>query len=168
MQGGNGQAAGPLFAVAAERLRRMAVYMLKRESAGTAGLGVSDLVQEVWVQKAFRLSRVAPVQDREHFFSLMARGMKQVLVDRHRIRSAKRRTAPESMPVGTRPDPRVAELTIQRSRLREFDPRAHEILWLKLDEGLTWEEVAERMGLTVSACRAEYDHAIYWLRKRMR
>ncbi len=159
-----------MFALAARRLRSISAAMISRE-AGTGSFDASDLLQEAYLQKAERLAPGLPVRDSEHFFSLMARGMRQILIDRSRFRQAQKRRAPEDWDPETwtvsRPNPRTAELAQLRERLAKLDPQAYRILCYKTDFGLRWEEIARRTGLSVWQCRAEYNHALHWLRKQM-
>lgn len=161
-------AADAVFAAAAGHLRSLARKVMSRE-ASNGSFGVSDLVQELYVQKAARLGAVNLVVNREHFFSLMARGMRQILIDRGRRRRAAKRVEPESSAQSmSAPDAELVLLRQLKERFRELDPAAHRVLALRLDQGLTWEEISSHTGLRVSQCRSEYAHALHWLRKRIR
>ncbi len=162
MQNGDRQAGDSLFAAAAARLRRMSAALMATER--TSGFQVSDLVQETYAQKASRLK--TPVLNREHFFSIMAHGMRQILLDRGRHRQAKKRQLPsaENFPQALRPDRRLIDLSTALRKLEKLDPASCRILDLKHNHGLTWDEIATQTGRSVWQARAEYDHALHWLR----
>lgn len=165
MQQGDKVACSYVFAIAAGRLKRISAILLSKEPQ-TASFDASDLLHEAYLRKASRLSPDSPIANQEHFFSLMAHGMRQILIDRSRSRNAKKRIAPSEFGAATR-DARLGELSLLRSRLRKLDPKAHAVLALKTEGGLTWEAIAIHMGLSVWECRAEYNHAVHWLREQM-
>ena len=164
MQSGDREAGNSLFAAAAVRLRKMSAALMATEK--TSGFQVSDLVQETYAQKVSGMRLKAAVKSREHFFSIMAIGMRQVLMDRGRIRMAQKRQAPaiEHWPASQRPDRRLIDLSTALRKLEKLDPSSCTIVRLKHDHGLTWEEIAAHTGRTVWQSRAEYDHALGWLR----
>ena len=167
MQLGDKAACSHVFTVAAARLKRISAILLSKEPP-TASFDAADLLQEVYLQKAGRLSPDAPITNREHFFALMAHGMRQILIDRSRSRNAIKRIMPSDFGASsTQRDARLNELSLLRSRLRKLDPKAHAVLALKTEVGLTWEAIALRTGLSVWECRAEYNHAVHWLRQQM-
>ncbi|HEU0120527.1 MAG TPA: ECF-type sigma factor [Bryobacteraceae bacterium] len=161
-------AAEAVFAAAAGHLRLLAGKLMASEPA-TGSFGASDLVQEVYVQKAMRLGGMHLIANRQHFFSLMIRGMRQILIDRGRKRRAGKRCESNfGESVASTPDAELVMLRKLKTRLLELDPLGHRILTLRMDHGLTWEEIAAHVGLNVSRCRTEYSHSIHWLRKRIR
>lgn len=162
-------AAGAVFAAAASRLRDLASKLMASELV-TGSFDASDLVQEVYLRKAMRLRARSPIADREHFFSMMVRGMRQILTDRGRRRRAAKRSGhtERRSPSVVAPDEQLLLLGRLKDRLRDLDPDACRILILKVEHGLSWEEISAHTGVSVSRCRLEYGHAIHWLRKRLR
>ena len=160
MQSGDREAGNSLFAAAAVRLRKMSAALMAGEK--TSGFHVSDLVQETYAQKVAGMRLKAAVKSREHFFSIMALGMRQVLMDRGRIRMAQKRQAPAIE--YWHPDRRLIDLSTALRKLEKLDPSSCTIVRLKHDHGLTWEQIAAQTGRTVWQSRAEYDHALEWLR----
>ncbi|MBY0508488.1 MAG: hypothetical protein K2X03_31545 [Bryobacteraceae bacterium] len=164
MQNGDRAAGESLFASAAVRLRRMSAALMASER--TSGFHPSDLLQETYVQKFAGLRRQAKLTGREHFFSVMAMGMRQVLLDRGRARRAQKRQGPslrewEQAPL---PDRRLIDLATATQKLARLDPAACEVLRLKHDHGYSWDEIASRTGRSVWQVRTEYAHALHWLR----
>lgn len=168
MQQGDRAATDEVFTRCAARLQRMARALMAKE--GTAVFHPSDLVQETFVQKISGQRLKTIIQDREHFFSLMAAGMRQVLVDRSRVRDARKRTAPplEELLRDLEVDPRRADLKLALAKLEKLDPSARELVRIKYEQGSTWEEAAERTGRPVGQLRAECDWVLEWLRAELR
>jgi RNA polymerase sigma factor (TIGR02999 family) len=164
MQNGDREAGNSLFAAAAARLRKMSAALMASER--TAGFHASDLVQEAYAQKVSGGRLHTEIKSREHFFSLMAVGMRQVLMDRGRTRGAQKRQVPpaEEWLSAQRPDRRLIDLSTALQKLEKVDPDSCAIVRMKHDYGLTWEEIAVRTGRSVWQARAEYDHAVKWLR----
>ena len=164
MQGGDRDAGNSLFAAAAARLRKMSSALMMSEK--TLGFHASDLVQEAYAQKVSGGRLHAEVKSREHFFSLMALGMRQVLMDRGRTRNAQKRQMPhaEEWLHAKRPDRRLMDLSTALHKLEKVDPDSCSVVRLKHDFGLTWDEIAQRTGRSVWQVRGVYDHAVRWLR----
>jgi len=166
MQHGDRQASNSLFAAAAQRLRSISQSLLSREPA-TAGFDASDLVQEVYGQKLIALKSRTAINNREHFFSLVANGMRQVLTDRARSKNALKRQAPFGQHRTTHHAPHH-DLVSALQKLEKLDPLAHQIVRLKNDHGFTWEEVHSAIRVPPKRARAEYNHAIHWLRDQLK
>ncbi len=166
MQQGDRQASNSVFAAAAQRLRSISQSLLSREPA-TGGFDASDLVQEVYGQKLAALDSRIKINDREHFFSLVANGMRQVLTDRARSKSAIKRQAPSGQQ-RTAHQPPHHDLLSALQKLEKLDPLAHQIVRLKNDYGFTWEEVQSATGIPLKRARNEYNHAIHWLREQLK
>ncbi len=166
MQRGDRQASNSLFAAAAQRLRAISQSLLSREPA-SAGFDPSDLIQEVYGQKLVALNPRTKINNREHFFSLVAHGMKQILTDRARSKNALKRQVPVGGHRAAKSHPLHHDLVSALQKLEKLDPLAHQIVRLKNDHGFTWEEVQSATGLPPKRARAEYNHAIHWLRDQL-
>jgi RNA polymerase sigma factor (TIGR02999 family) len=170
MQDGDRAAGESVFTACAARLRRMSSALLAKERC--TGFHASDLLQETLVQKVTGDRLKTRVASREHFFSLIAAGMRQVLTDRGRARSAQKRQAPpvEELLGSLRPasNPRLADLAICLQRLERLDPHGRELIRYKFEHGLTWEELAEVTGRPVGQLRAECDYVVTWLKDQLR
>lgn len=166
IQLGNETATESLYAQAAERLKRISRSLMTREGV-TAGFQASDLVQEAYLQKSSQVKRVG-VTGREHFFALMRLGMKQILVDRARRKSAIKRTQPEgAYRCEASPDARTEDLGRSLEKLKELDAKVYLVLRLRNDYGLQWGEIAERVGRQQWEVRRDFAFAVHWLREQM-
>jgi RNA polymerase sigma factor (TIGR02999 family) len=109
-------------------------------------------------------------QSRSQFFRFAAHLMRQILVDHARARSAEKRGgAGERIPLedadlfgAERPADLVA-LDEGLTRLSSFDERKAQIVELKFFAGMTEDEVAEALGLSVRTIGRELRLAKAWL-----
>jgi RNA polymerase sigma factor (TIGR02999 family) len=168
MQRGDRGAGDSVFMAAAARLRAMAQSLMSSER--TNGFYPSDLVQETYAQKVAGLRLHSKVASREHFFSLMAGAMRQVLTDRGRARNAAKRQAPRlrtfagSLPGNTR----LLDLAAALCKLEKLDSDGREIVRMKYEMGMTWDEMSARTGRSVWQVRAECEYVVEWLRGELR
>ncbi len=109
-------------------------------------------------------------KNRAHFFAIAANLMRQILVDHARRRNAARRggdpvMAPlEAAQVGNGSDPvPLDELDEALSRLEAIRPRHSRIVELRFFGGLTTEEAAEALGVSVRTVEREWAFAKAWL-----
>ncbi len=118
-----------------------------------------------------KLHRIlSPILSREHFFSLSARTMKQVLIDHGRRNSVFDYTDPDSLLTLLRTacqpevDPDLA-ISVQEvfGRLRKFDPTAAEEIQLRYIDGRTVEEVARMVGRNSWDVRRDCDFGLRWM-----
>jgi RNA polymerase sigma-70 factor, ECF subfamily len=149
-------------------LHRMAARYLVGERS-TISLQTTALINEVCV----RLLGWDPVrwQNRGHFFGVSARMMRRVLVDVARRRRAERRGGPnaihvplESIDLAAR-EPTVDLLAVD-SALRLLaveDPRKAQVVELRFFGGLSAEETAEALRISVRTVHTDWALARAWL-----
>ncbi len=153
------------------QLKRIAIGTL-RTQAGLETFEPTVLLNDALMK--FLGSDVPRADSREHFSSIVARAMRQVLVDRSRRKLSDKRGA------GERPLslddvqhlPAVAPsqmLGFDRllEELSELDPQAAQVVQLRVFTGLTIDETAHAMNLHPSAVNREWAHARAWLRDRL-
>ena len=132
-----------------DELKHLAHAQLGRARSDT--MSTTGLVHETYL-KLNRAERL-DARDREHFFSLAARAMRQVLVDRARAAGAAkrpdaglRRTLDGDGVIELRSADAAAgdllDLDGALSRLAEIDPRLSEVAELHLFAGLEFAEIA--------------------------
>lgn len=147
------------------RLRSIASALLKRERLGHT-LQPTALVNELFL-KMHRFQ--VEIVGEEHFFHLSARAMKQVLVDYSRVRSAKRRIAPQAMAemirgAGSAADPDLclaAKLVFEQ--LKRMDATSAAAIWMRYVEGLSTQEIARGQVRAVWRVKADCDFGIRWM-----
>ena len=153
-------------------LRRIARSYLSGQRADHT-LQPTALVNEAFL-KLFGSEAVEAIHDREHFFALAARAMRQVLVDHARQRAAGKRRAdagPVTLVDGARvheaTDDEVLDVDAALAELAALDERQARVVELRFFAGLEVEEVAAAMELSVSTVEREWRAAKAWLGRRM-
>jgi RNA polymerase sigma-70 factor (ECF subfamily) len=151
-----------------EELHRMAArYMLGERSS--ISLQPTGLINELCV----RLLGWDPVhwQNREHFFAVSARLMRHVLVDIARRRRADRRGGPDAIHVPLdgidvtaheRTDDLLA-MDAAIDLLAREDPRKAQVVELRFFGGLSVEETAEALRISVRTVHTDWALARAWL-----
>jgi len=148
---GESRAMDRLFELVYERLRSMARGRLAGGSGVT--LNTTALVHEAYLK--FVNHEGVELRDRNHFFAVAARAMRQILIDHvRRDRAAKRGgaghpTGLSGIEVGR--EDRVVELLeldAALDRLAALSERLARIVELRFFAGLSFEEVAGVLGVT--------------------
>jgi RNA polymerase sigma factor (TIGR02999 family) len=163
---GDAGALDQLFPLVYDRMRQLAHQRLRDEADGS--LNTTALVHEAYL-KLVDTQRVE-VRDRGHFLGLASRVMRHLLVDRARARNAAKRGAGE-VPVplddapwlGDEDREMVAELDEALKRLEAIDERRSRILEQRYFGGLTLEETAEALGVSLATVKRELRSARAWL-----
>ncbi|HEU4664137.1 MAG TPA: ECF-type sigma factor [Dokdonella sp.] len=147
---GSADATDRLFAMLYDDFRSQAHRLLRFGPRQT--LCTTELVNETWL----RLSgRTLSVESRQHFFNLAARAMRQLLIDRARLRGAdKRGEGSEALTLGAASDVAADEpfdvLALDRvmTELAATDPALAELAGMHLFAGLGFGEIAELRGVS--------------------
>jgi RNA polymerase sigma factor (TIGR02999 family) len=152
-------------------LREIARRCLNRERPDHT-IQATALVHEAYL----RLVDIHQVQwqDRAHFFAVGARVMRRVLVDHARARDcakregALRRTEFEdALCVSSEPDPMVLRLHEALDRLAGFDARKAQVVEMRYFGGLTAEEMAAVLHISVQSVNRDWSLAKAWLVREM-
>lgn len=168
---GNQAAMDQLMPLVYDELRRMADYYLRGERRNHT-LQTSALVHEAYL-KLVDYDAV-DWQNRAHFFGAAAQAMRRILVDHARTRAAAKRgqgaaalPLDEAMKVPCRAAPDVIALDDALRDLAKLDERKSRIIELRYFGGLSMEEMAEVMSLSVATLRREMRLAEAWLGRQM-
>ena len=152
LQNGDSAAEASFFSEVYAELRRIAeAYMSRQQPTHT--LQPTALVNEVYLKLA---DRQASCTSTEHFLSLAARAMRQVLVDHARRRRTQRRS-PDGLrvPLDTLVDAYeehtgdILELEEVLGKIESFDPELVQMIELRYYSGHTTEEIAKLLGRSV-------------------
>jgi RNA polymerase sigma factor (TIGR02999 family) len=154
-----------------QELHRLAAAYMARERPGHV-LQTTALINEAYV----RLVDWKQVrwQNRAHFYGLAAQVMRHVLVDVARAQHRAKRGG-DALRVSMSD---VAELPLSRSRdlvalddalkaLAELDDRHSRIVELRFFGGLSYEETAEVLNVSVSTVRRDWSLARAWLYREL-
>src|SRR4029450_5730083 len=101
-------------------------------------------------------------QNRAHFFAVAAQIMRRVLVDMARLpERAKRRHGPVDVPAG--PDIDLVALDDALKTLETLSPRQSRVIELRFFAGLSLEETAHVLDVSVGTVRRDWSLAQAWL-----
>jgi len=165
---GDGLAFDRLMPLVYDELHRMALRYLAGERSNVS-LQATGLVNEV----CLRLLgwEEARWQNRQHFFGVSAQMMRRVLVDIARRRRADRRGGPEAVRVPIdRVDLAAPELDLDLvevdralERLASKDRRKAQVVELRFFGGLSMEQTAEALGISLRTAQSDWAFARVWL-----
>jgi RNA polymerase sigma factor (TIGR02999 family) len=169
--GGDRTALDRLVPLVYQELRRLAARQMRRERAGHS-LQTTALVNEAYL-RLVDYKNVRP-RDRSHFLAIAAQAMRRLLIERARARRTTKRgggaptptLAEPPDPAGERADALVALDDALRG-LAAVDPRKERVVELKYFGGLTNEEAAEALDISVATVKREWSVARLWLRRQM-
>ena len=174
--GGGAIAAERLLPQVYEELRRLAAARLASERAGHT-LQPTALVHEAYlrlIQGETGLGSDPRWENRGHFFAAAARAMQRILVEHARARGRdkrgggmKRVDLDSSLAAGSDPDAMVLALDELLEKLGEHDPQKAELVRMRYFAGLTVEEAAEALGISVATAERHWAFARSWLYSRL-
>jgi RNA polymerase sigma factor (TIGR02999 family) len=154
-----------------QELHRMARRYMKNERAGNT-LQTTALVNEVYL----RLVDVKNVdwQHRAQFFAMSAQMMRRILVDSARARGSHKRGGEavkvnvDNVPVlSPEPNASLVALDDALEALSKIAPRQAKIVELRYFGGLSDEESAEVMKISVRSVRRDWQFARAWLMREL-
>jgi RNA polymerase sigma factor (TIGR02999 family) len=164
---GDVHARDQLIPLVYDRLRELA-HLRLRAGPGETSLNTTGLVHELYL----RLVDAPPVDlpDRAHFLALASQIMRNLLVDRARARGAEKRgggKAPleleEALWISDADWDAVTELNEALTRLEAFSVRQSQMLQHRYFGGLTLEETAAALGVSLATAKRELRSARAWL-----
>jgi RNA polymerase sigma factor (TIGR02999 family) len=177
LSSGDRGALDQLFELVYAELQRLARAQLRRLPA-EATLSTTALVHEVYVRFA-GAERLA-AGDRQHFYSLSARAMRQILVDHAKRRLALRRGGDRQIvPLSDRDHAsgwdhpgevdlaRVLAIDNALSRLEQLDERLARVVEWRVFAGLTFEEIAAAGEASVSTLKRDWRKARAFLEREL-
>jgi RNA polymerase sigma factor (TIGR02999 family) len=160
---GESQATERLFPLVYDELRRLAAARMAKEAAGHT-LQPTALVHEAWLQLVGAGDR--NWKNRAHFFGAAADAMRRILIDNARRKSAlkhgggQERVTLEDLEItSATPDEHVLLVDEALLWLEREDPEKARIVSLKFFGGLTNEEVAENLNLSLRTVKRHWDIA---------
>jgi RNA polymerase sigma factor (TIGR02999 family) len=169
---GDRNAAGQLLPLVYAELHRLATARLAQEPPGPT-LTATVLVHEAYL-------RIVGGGDpgwnsRRHFFGAAARAMRRILVERARSKKRLRHggglarvpfdQVEEAAP---QPDDDLLALDEALGRLEREEPRAAEVVHLRYFAGLTIEEAARALGVSVGTANRDWVYARALLHRWLR
>jgi len=164
---GNAESLERLLPLVLDELRRIAHGFLQQEAPGHT-LQPTALVNELYLRLAGR--RHVSWKNRAHFFGFAAQTMRRILVDHARAKQTAKRgqggirvTLDDLIGVPTEPDVDLVRLDDALRVLAEMDPRQSQVVELRFFAGLTFDEIAEVLGIGVATVGRDWASARTWL-----
>jgi RNA polymerase sigma factor (TIGR02999 family) len=155
-----------------DELRRRAKTYLRREPGGHA-LQPTALVHETYLRLT-KQERIA-WQNRAQFYGVAAQMMRRILVDHARARRMAKRSGrwarvPLANVVATRqpPDVDLLDLHAALDELASFDGRKSQVAELRFFGGLSLEEIAHVLHISLATAEREWQAARAWLFSRLK
>lgn len=168
---GDEQALARLTPIVYDELRRLAAHYLRDEHAADT-LQPTALVHEAYIRLVAQ--NMPDWECRSHFFGVAAHLMRQILVDHARKhRSAKRGdgapmvTLDERLGVPIAKSNDVIALDDALTSLAAADERKAKVIELRYFAGLSVEETAQTLGISLATVGREQRLAEAWLHREM-
>ena len=153
-----------------DELKKLAKAHLRHE-LGAVPLQTTALVHEAFLKLAG--SRHPSYENRSHFYGIVARLMRQILVDTARARGAVKRGVGQVVAMRDLPDwapPADRSVLAMEDALRgleKTDPLKVRLIEMRFFAGMTAEESSSALEIPVHTVRRELRLARAWLRKEM-
>ncbi len=164
---GDAQALGELMPVLYEPLRQLAHQRIRGEPDARS-LDTTGLVHEAYLKLAD--SPAGSLRDRHHFLAVASRVMRNVLVDHARARNAEKRGGGAGV-AELREEVWVSEINLDAVReldraltaLEALDPRQSAILEQHYFGGLSLDDIAGALSVSVRTVKRDLRAARAWL-----
>ncbi len=171
LKNGNRDAQSRLIPLVYAELRRLAGVYMRRERSGHT-LQATALVHEAYLRLAGHEG--ISWQNRAHFFGVAANIMRRILVDHARAKQAKKRggsgqkvSFDEAVLIQREAPQQFLALDEALERLAKRDPRQSRIVELRFFGGLSDEETAEVLGISVRTVMRDWKVARAWLYQQL-
>jgi RNA polymerase sigma factor (TIGR02999 family) len=173
MDAGDPRAADELLPLVYDELRKLAAARMAQEKPGQT-LQATALVHEAWLRLAGDDAQKV-WNSRGHFFGAAAEAMRRILVEAARRKSRIRhggeleRVSVEGVEIAAPiPEDRLVRVSEALDELEREAPEAAQIVKLRYFAGLTQEQVAETMNLSLRTAERHWTWAKAWLFRRMK
>ena len=169
--GGDAQAMEELMPAVYDELRRMAHRHMGRERPDHT-LQATALVNEVYLK--MQDQRGAQWKNRSQFFAVAAQMMRHILVDYARRQTRAKRgagaqqiTLDEAMLVSKNSSDQLLAVDDALQKLEQFDKRKSQVAILRFFAGLSVEETADALAISVETVTRDWRVARAWLRNEL-
>ncbi len=172
VNGGDRAAAADLLPLVYEELRKLARSRMNGERAEHT-LQATALVHEAYM-RLIGVEDVPRWDGRGHFFAAAAEAMRRILIDRARQRASLKRGGDRGRvqlsdePATMLQNPEdVLAVDEAIKKLEARDARKAQVVVLRFFAGLSIEETAAAMGLSLSTVKNEWSFARAWLHREL-
>ena len=132
----------------------------------------TELINEAYLK--FANAEISSYQDRCHFFAVACTAMRQILVNHAKSRlAAKRGEGRERIPLdeveraADQESVEIVSLHEALEALQAIDPRKSKVVEMRYFGGLSVEETAEALGLSIGTVNRDWSLAKSWLIREM-
>jgi RNA polymerase sigma factor (TIGR02999 family) len=168
---GDREAANELIEIFYPELRRLAEARMRKEPDGHSWqptLLVNELYLELIKIKALPAPETElGVNDKAAFFGLAAHLMKRLLIHHARPLAAKQVHVELPDLAWDSSIDTVTDIERALCRLQAIRPRLRSIVELKVFEGMTMQEIADRLGCSTATATREWNFAQHWLQDEL-
>jgi len=172
IEDGDPSAAEQLLPIVYDALRKLAAARLEREQPGQT-LQPTALVHEVYL-RLVDVEHQQKWESRGHFFAAAAEAMRRILVDNARRKASQKRGGGMQRmdwePVAADPMHALDDLLALDEALETLatlDSRKAELVKLRYFSGLTNEQAAEVLGVSLATVERDWSFARAWLRREI-
>jgi len=172
IEAGDSGAAERLLPLVYNELRRLAVSELACEKPGQT-LQATALVHEAYL-RLVSANTGARWDSRGHFFSAAAEAIRRILIEQARRKAGPkagggrdRVRLSDAVTGAGEPDWDLIDLSEALDELENLDPRAAEVVKLRFFAGLTRQEAAQALGVSVATADNDWAYAKGWLQLKL-
>ncbi len=170
LQQGNARAADQLLPLVYDELRRLAAQKLAQEKPGQT-LEATALVHEAYLRLLANPASAPPrYADHKHFFLAAAEAMRRILIDNARRKQRAKhgggyqhRNVDTLDPPAATEDEQILAVDEALQRLAVEEPEVAEVVRLRWFAGLTIEQTAAALSISVRTTNRYWAYARAWL-----
>ena len=171
---GDPSAAGELLPLVYDELRKLAAARLALEKPGQT-LQPTALVHEAFL-RLVDTQRVQRWDSRGHFFAAAAEAMRRILVDLAKQKSSLKRGGGRARVdlnerLSLSPDRDQSDLILEvdeaLAALEADNPRQAQLVKLRYFAGMTLDETAQALGMSLATAKRDWTYARVWLFRRL-
>jgi len=160
-----------IIELAYPELRKIARRCMSRERPEHT-IQATALVHEAYL----RLVDIRQVswQDRAHFFAIIAKVMRRILIEHARAQACSKRggrtrkvNLDQALVIAAESDPEIVRLDEALEELATFDSRKAQVVEMRYFGGLTSDEVASVLGISPQSVNRDWSLAKAWLVRKM-
>ena len=169
---GDSRAAEQLLPLVYDELRKLAAQRLAQEKPGQT-LQATALVHEAYV-RLVDVDKAQQWHGRGHFFAAAAEAMRRLLVENARRKNALRRGGDRQRldldlaePAAPQLSDDLLALDAALEKLAAKDAKKAEVVKLRYFAGLTLEQTAESLGISLATANRWWNYARAWLHQEI-
>jgi RNA polymerase sigma factor (TIGR02999 family) len=168
--GGNREALDALTPIVYAELRKLAARFMRNERPGGT-LQPTALIHEAYLQLVQH--ELPGFQSRAHFFGIAARIMRQLLIGNARRYRAQKRGGgnrvemQDDIPIPAQQAEELLAVDQALDRLASQDERKARVIEMKHFGGLSREEIAQALGISVASVKHDLALGEAWLRRAL-